>query len=110
MNEGCVSSGKILVTTGLIASSSSPFFFFQSDALLSFLTVQESLTYTALLTLQKCSDDFIKKKVCILSSSTRKVDMMSCNVFTSSTFHPWLCFMFIKFCNPHSANVEKLSC
>ncbi|XP_029890360.1 ATP-binding cassette sub-family G member 5 isoform X2 [Aquila chrysaetos chrysaetos] len=35
----------------------------QSDALLSFLTIQESLTYTALLTLHKCSDDFIKKKV-----------------------------------------------
>ncbi|XP_010189295.1 PREDICTED: ATP-binding cassette sub-family G member 5 [Mesitornis unicolor] len=35
----------------------------QSDTLLSFLTVQESLTYTALLTLQKCSNDFIKKKV-----------------------------------------------
>ncbi|NWU89489.1 ABCG5 protein, partial [Upupa epops] len=35
----------------------------QSDTLLSFLTVQESLTYTALLTLQKRSDNFIKKKV-----------------------------------------------
>ncbi|XP_051471574.1 ATP-binding cassette sub-family G member 5 isoform X2 [Apus apus] len=35
----------------------------QSDTLLSFLTVQESLTYTALLTLKKCSNDFIKKKV-----------------------------------------------
>ncbi|XP_052662314.1 ATP-binding cassette sub-family G member 5 isoform X2 [Harpia harpyja] len=35
----------------------------QSDVLLSFLTIQESLTYTALLTLQKCSDNFIKKKV-----------------------------------------------
>ncbi|NXQ92876.1 ABCG5 protein, partial [Sagittarius serpentarius] len=35
----------------------------QSDTLLSFLTIQESLTYTALLTLQKRSDDFIKKKV-----------------------------------------------
>ncbi|NXN09185.1 ABCG5 protein, partial [Indicator maculatus] len=35
----------------------------QSDTLLSFLTVRESLTYTALLTLQKCSNDFIKKKV-----------------------------------------------
>ncbi|NXM33364.1 ABCG5 protein, partial [Oxyruncus cristatus] len=35
----------------------------QSDTLLSFLTVQESLTYTALLTLKKCSNNFIKKKV-----------------------------------------------
>ncbi|NXC19780.1 ABCG5 protein, partial [Corythaeola cristata] len=35
----------------------------QSDTLLSFLTIQESLTYTALLTLQKRSNDFIKKKV-----------------------------------------------
>ncbi|XP_054050846.1 ATP-binding cassette sub-family G member 5 isoform X1 [Rissa tridactyla] len=35
----------------------------QSDTLLSFLTIQESLTYTALLTLQKCSNDIIKKKV-----------------------------------------------
>nr|XP_021155849.1 ATP-binding cassette sub-family G member 5 [Columba livia] len=35
----------------------------QSDTLLSFLTIQESLTYTALLTLQKCSNDLIKKKV-----------------------------------------------
>ncbi|KAF1619971.1 ATP-binding cassette sub-family G member 5, partial [Eudyptes chrysolophus] len=35
----------------------------QSDTLLSFLTVQESLTYTALLTLQKCSNNFIRKKV-----------------------------------------------
>ncbi|KFR09127.1 ATP-binding cassette sub-family G member 5, partial [Opisthocomus hoazin] len=35
----------------------------QSDTLLSFLTVQESLTYTALLTLQKSSNDLIKKKV-----------------------------------------------
>ncbi|XP_065690876.1 ATP-binding cassette sub-family G member 5 [Patagioenas fasciata] len=35
----------------------------QSDTLLGFLTIQESLTYTALLTLQKCSNDFIKKKV-----------------------------------------------
>ncbi|NWR67086.1 ABCG5 protein, partial [Bucorvus abyssinicus] len=35
----------------------------QSDTLLSFLTVQESLTYTALLTLQKCSNNFIQKKV-----------------------------------------------
>ncbi|XP_009557791.2 ATP-binding cassette sub-family G member 5 [Cuculus canorus] len=35
----------------------------QSATLLSFLTIQESLTYTALLTLQKCSNDFIKKKV-----------------------------------------------
>ncbi|NXW83715.1 ABCG5 protein, partial [Alopecoenas beccarii] len=35
----------------------------QSDTLLTFLTVQESLTYTALLTLQKCSNDLIKKKV-----------------------------------------------
>ncbi|NXI70033.1 ABCG5 protein, partial [Anseranas semipalmata] len=35
----------------------------QNDALLSFLTIQESLTYTALLALQKCSNNFIKKKV-----------------------------------------------
>ncbi|NXW79733.1 ABCG5 protein, partial [Hirundo rustica] len=35
----------------------------QSDTLLSFLTIQESLTYTALLTLKKCSNDSIKKKV-----------------------------------------------
>ncbi|XP_053792866.1 ATP-binding cassette sub-family G member 5 isoform X2 [Vidua chalybeata] len=35
----------------------------QSDTLLSFLTVQESLTYTALLTLKKCSSSSIKKKV-----------------------------------------------
>uniref|UniRef100_A0A7M4FC28 ATP binding cassette subfamily G member 5 n=1 Tax=Crocodylus porosus TaxID=8502 RepID=A0A7M4FC28_CROPO len=35
----------------------------QNDALLSYLTVQESLTYTALLALQKHSSDFIKKKV-----------------------------------------------
>ncbi|NXP77236.1 ABCG5 protein, partial [Ramphastos sulfuratus] len=35
----------------------------QSDTLLSFLTIQESLTYTALLTLQKCSNDLIKEKV-----------------------------------------------
>ncbi|NXO02128.1 ABCG5 protein, partial [Rhinopomastus cyanomelas] len=35
----------------------------QSDTLFSFLTIQESLTYTALLTLQKHSNDFIKKKV-----------------------------------------------
>ncbi|NXK59823.1 ABCG5 protein, partial [Sylvietta virens] len=35
----------------------------QTDTLLTFLTVQESLTYTALLTLKKCSKDSIKKKV-----------------------------------------------
>ncbi|NXM52578.1 ABCG5 protein, partial [Illadopsis cleaveri] len=35
----------------------------QSDTLLSFLTIQESLTYTALLTLKKCSNNSIKKKV-----------------------------------------------
>ncbi|XP_064270483.1 ATP-binding cassette sub-family G member 5 isoform X3 [Passer domesticus] len=35
----------------------------QSDTLLSFLTVEESLTYTALLTLKKCSNSSIKKKV-----------------------------------------------
>ncbi|KAF2988242.1 hypothetical protein EK904_001896, partial [Melospiza melodia maxima] len=35
----------------------------QNDTLLSFLTVQESLTYTALLTLKKCSNSSIKKKV-----------------------------------------------
>ncbi|KFP30941.1 ATP-binding cassette sub-family G member 5, partial [Colius striatus] len=35
----------------------------QNDTLLGFLTIQESLTYTALLTLQKCPNDFIKKKV-----------------------------------------------
>ncbi|NXX42707.1 ABCG5 protein, partial [Tricholaema leucomelas] len=35
----------------------------QSDTLLSFLTIEESLTYTALLTLQKCSNNLIKKKV-----------------------------------------------
>ncbi|OXB65481.1 hypothetical protein ASZ78_014832 [Callipepla squamata] len=35
----------------------------QNDALLSFLTIEESLTYTALLALQKCSNNFIKKKV-----------------------------------------------
>ncbi|XP_068865835.1 ATP-binding cassette sub-family G member 5 [Aphelocoma coerulescens] len=35
----------------------------QSDTLLSFLTIQESLTYTALLTLTKCSNNSIKKKV-----------------------------------------------
>ncbi|RLW07138.1 hypothetical protein DV515_00004079 [Chloebia gouldiae] len=35
----------------------------QNDTLLSFLTVQESLTYTALLTLKKCSKSSIKKKV-----------------------------------------------
>ncbi|NWJ00364.1 ABCG5 protein, partial [Crypturellus undulatus] len=35
----------------------------QNDTLLSFLTVQESLTYTALLARQKCSSNFIKKKV-----------------------------------------------
>uniref|UniRef100_A0A8B9BNF2 ATP binding cassette subfamily G member 5 n=1 Tax=Anser brachyrhynchus TaxID=132585 RepID=A0A8B9BNF2_9AVES len=35
----------------------------QNDALLSFLTIQESLTYTALLALQKCSNSVIKKKV-----------------------------------------------
>uniref|UniRef100_A0A8C5T274 ATP binding cassette subfamily G member 5 n=1 Tax=Malurus cyaneus samueli TaxID=2593467 RepID=A0A8C5T274_9PASS len=35
----------------------------QSDTLLSFLTIQESLTYTALLTLKKCSNTSIKKKV-----------------------------------------------
>ncbi|EMP42590.1 ATP-binding cassette sub-family G member 5 [Chelonia mydas] len=35
----------------------------QNDILLGYLTVQESLTYTALLALQKHSSDFIKKKV-----------------------------------------------
>ncbi|XP_025979065.2 ATP-binding cassette sub-family G member 5 [Dromaius novaehollandiae] len=35
----------------------------QNDTLLNFLTVQESLTYTALLARQKCSSNFIKKKV-----------------------------------------------
>uniref|UniRef100_A0A672UNW1 ATP binding cassette subfamily G member 5 n=1 Tax=Strigops habroptila TaxID=2489341 RepID=A0A672UNW1_STRHB len=35
----------------------------QTDTLLSFLTIRETLTYTALLTLQKCSDDLIRKKV-----------------------------------------------
>ncbi|XP_067149243.1 ATP-binding cassette sub-family G member 5 isoform X4 [Apteryx mantelli] len=35
----------------------------QNDTLLSFLTIQESLTYTALLARQKCSSNFIKKKV-----------------------------------------------
>ncbi|TRZ18134.1 hypothetical protein HGM15179_008986 [Zosterops borbonicus] len=35
----------------------------QNDTLLSFLTIQESLTYTALLTLKKRSNNSIKKKV-----------------------------------------------
>uniref|UniRef100_A0A8C3TL69 ATP binding cassette subfamily G member 5 n=1 Tax=Catharus ustulatus TaxID=91951 RepID=A0A8C3TL69_CATUS len=35
----------------------------QNDTLLSFLTIQESLTYTALLTLKNCSNSSIKKKV-----------------------------------------------
>uniref|UniRef100_A0A8C0USN0 ATP binding cassette subfamily G member 5 n=1 Tax=Cyanistes caeruleus TaxID=156563 RepID=A0A8C0USN0_CYACU len=35
----------------------------QNDTLLSFLTIQESLTYTALLTVKKCSNSSIKKKV-----------------------------------------------
>ncbi|XP_065535590.1 ATP-binding cassette sub-family G member 5 [Lathamus discolor] len=35
----------------------------QSDTLLSFLTIRETLTYTALLTLQTCSDNLIRKKV-----------------------------------------------
>ncbi|XP_067421163.1 ATP-binding cassette sub-family G member 5 isoform X1 [Emydura macquarii macquarii] len=35
----------------------------QNDTLLGYLTIQESLTYTALLALQKHSSDFIKKKV-----------------------------------------------
>ncbi|XP_044867662.1 ATP-binding cassette sub-family G member 5 isoform X2 [Mauremys mutica] len=35
----------------------------QNDSLLGYLTIQESLTYTALLALQKHSSDFIKKKV-----------------------------------------------
>ncbi|XP_015265643.1 PREDICTED: ATP-binding cassette sub-family G member 5 [Gekko japonicus] len=35
----------------------------QNDTLLSYLTIEESLTYTALLALQKHSCDFIKKKV-----------------------------------------------
>ncbi|NXC48619.1 ABCG5 protein, partial [Penelope pileata] len=35
----------------------------QTDALLSFLTIQESLTYTAFLALRKRSNNFIKKKV-----------------------------------------------
>ncbi|NXX85205.1 ABCG5 protein, partial [Urocolius indicus] len=35
----------------------------QNDTLLGFLTIQESLTYTALLTLQKRPNDFIKNKV-----------------------------------------------
>lgn len=34
---------------------------------------------------------------------------MSCDVFTSTSSHPWLCFMFMKFCNPHSANGERSS-
>lgn len=87
---------KVLITTGLTASSFS--LFFQSDTLLSFLTIRESLTYTALLTLKRCSNYSIKKKVCILQSSTRKAGRMSCNVFPSSTFHPWLFFMFTRFC------------
>lgn len=74
------------------------FTFFQSDTLLSFLTIRESLTYTALLTLKRCSNYSIKKKVCILQSSTRKAGRMSCDVFPSSTFHPWLFFMFMRFC------------
>ncbi|XP_009977508.1 PREDICTED: ATP-binding cassette sub-family G member 5 [Tauraco erythrolophus] len=45
----------------------------QNDTLLSFLTIQECLTYTALLTLQRRSDDFIKKKVCILSHFAEKI-------------------------------------
>lgn len=99
---------KILITTGLTPFSSS--LFFQNDTLLTFLTVQESLTYTALLTLKKCSNSSIKKKVCILESSTRKSYKMSHNVFISSTFHPWLCFTFERFCNPHSADGEKSPC
>lgn len=39
------------------------FFPSQSDNLLSYLTVEETLTYTAQLALQKHSDDAIKKKV-----------------------------------------------
>nr|XP_005296189.1 ATP-binding cassette sub-family G member 5 [Chrysemys picta bellii] len=35
----------------------------QNDTLLGYLTIQESLTYTALLALQKHSNDFIKRKV-----------------------------------------------
>uniref|UniRef100_A0A8C8RL22 ATP binding cassette subfamily G member 5 n=1 Tax=Pelusios castaneus TaxID=367368 RepID=A0A8C8RL22_9SAUR len=35
----------------------------QNDTLLGYLTIQESLTYTALLALQKHSSDFIRKKV-----------------------------------------------
>lgn len=35
---------------------------------------------------------------------------MSCNVFTGSAFHPWLCFMLRRFCNPHSANEERSPC
>ncbi|NWV41343.1 ABCG5 protein, partial [Grantiella picta] len=57
----------------------------QSDTLLSFLTIQESLTYTALLTLKKCSNSSIKKKVdavmaeLSLSHAADKI-IGSCNV------------------------------
>lgn len=91
-------------------SSSSLFFSTQNDTLLSFLTVEESLTYTALLTLQKRSKDLIKKKVCILSSSTRQADVASCDAFTSNTCHPELCFKFIRFCSLHYENWKKSSC
>ncbi|NXS12055.1 ABCG5 protein, partial [Neodrepanis coruscans] len=47
----------------------------QSDTLLSFLTIQESLTYTALLTLKKCSKNFIKKKVDAVMSELSLSDM-----------------------------------
>lgn len=89
----CVSKSSFLIPAELTPAS---FISFQNDALLSFLTIQESLTYTALLSLQKCSNSVIKKKVCILSSSTKNADMTSCNAFTD-------CFMFKRFPDPYSA-------
>lgn len=53
-------------------------FLLQSDNLLSYLTVEESLTYTALLALQQHSAEAIRKKVtfessgCVLFESTRE--------------------------------------
>lgn len=107
-DQACMKMNKILIIRGLTASSSS--LFFQSDTLLSFLTIQESLTYTALLTLKNCSNSSIKKKVSIIQSSTRKSYGMSCNACSSSAFHPWLCLIFMRFCNPHSAHGDRSPC
>nr|XP_032630912.1 LOW QUALITY PROTEIN: ATP-binding cassette sub-family G member 5 [Chelonoidis abingdonii] len=57
----------------------------QNDTLLGYLTIQESLTYTALLALQKHSSDFIKKKVDAVMAKL-SLSHVATNVIGSSIF------------------------